>query len=100
MTGIELEIERAIVPAFPQMLAALVDLAANARNQRIRARAGRRLRCLIMALSLDAERPNTFRGAWARRALVENTSAVTAYLTACIKKKEAKRAKPNRAGSR
>ena len=81
------ELERLVVPTAPQLLGALVVLASTARHRRVRERAGRRLRQLVWDLAADAKWPDTFRGVWARRALVEHASAVVEYLTTCIEER-------------
>ncbi len=101
---IALEMEQWLMPATPLILSALVDLAANARGKRVRARAARSLRFWVGALAHDAERPDTFRGAWARRALIANAPAAMAYLQARIAERDQKNrrrhGKPHRASTR
>ena len=98
---IALEIEQLLMPSTPLLLAALVDLAANARSRRLRSKAALSLRSWVGELSRDAEHPETFRGAWARRALIANAPAAMAYLQARMdQKKGRRRGKSNRASTR
>jgi hypothetical protein len=98
---IALEVEQVLMPSTPLLLATLVDLAANARSRRLRSKAAQSLRFWVGALAHDAEQPDTFRGAWARRALIENAPAAMAYLKARMdQKKGRRRGKSNRASSR